>query len=259
MLCWIVAQFLGVVSLGAGDGGHGALYDKIDNGGILGQVRVMIPQGITMFELIKRTKKAGGELVAQVIQTFQHGTIEVKDNLSEGGPRFSWPTIEQMSIPASFFVVGELVPSMKVLLREFTAEGHDLGVHGWDHSRPMTLTVERFAGDLGRAKQVLEDVTGVPVHGYRAPCFSLYRDRFDSVRAAGLTYDSSRIIFEGYPLYGTLDLHDFTALSPNIFRQDDFFEFQISSLPVGGRHVPVSGGGYIRIFPWFMMSRLISR
>jgi hypothetical protein len=74
---------------------------------------------------------------------------------------------------------------------------------------------------------------------------------------AGYTYDSSRIDFTGHPLYGSLDVADFDAVTPGHFVQHGFHEFEVSTLPVLGRRLPVSGGGYLRIAPWAIMGPLI--
>ena len=116
-----------------------------------------------------------------------------------------------------------------------------------------------LAEDLGRAKTLLENTIQKPVAGYRAPCFSLDRDRLEVVRQAGFVYDSSRILFKEHPLYGTLDMGGFSELMPNIFQEGDFFEFQISTLSLAGFNIPVSGGGYIRMLPWFLMDSLIKK
>jgi polysaccharide deacetylase family protein (PEP-CTERM system associated) len=160
-------------------------------------------------------------------------------------------------IHSSFFVLGELVQRLGTFLKELAGEGHDLGVHGWGHTRPLTMEPAEFSHDLRRSKGVLEDAIGMPASGYRAPCFSLDRQRLDLVQAAGFGYDSSRILFADHPLYGTLDLHDYSQLSASIFCKNTFFEFQVSTLALLGRNIPVSGGGYIRLFPWLLMQRLI--
>ena len=95
--------------------------------------------------------------------------------------------------------------------------------------------------------------------GYRAPCFSLDRERLDLVEKSGFEYDSSRIDFSMHPLYGTIKMDDYLALSNNIFRKNNFFEFQVSTLSMLKRTIPVSGGGYIRIFPWIIMKRLVQK
>lgn len=165
--------------------------------------------------------------------------------------------LERHSVPSSFFVLGELADGQRRLLAELAAAGHEIAVHGWDHTRPLTMTPEAFGEALARSKSTLEDLLGGAVQGYRAPCFSLDRERLDVVRAAGFAYDSSAMPFTDHPLYGSLDLAGFDAVSPRVFRDREFFEFELSTLPLLGRQIPVSGGAYLRIFPWAVTGRLI--
>ena len=51
----------------------------------------------------------------------------------------------------------------------------------------------------------------------------------------------------------------FEKLSPNIYKLDNFFEFQVSTYNFLGRNIPVSGGGYLRILPWRVMKLLIKQ
>ena len=160
-------------------------------------------------------------------------------------------------IPSSYFVLGELINPLANSLKRLAEEGGDIGVHGWSHLRPLSMNLIEFKENLTWAKKKLEDLIQKPVLGYRAPCFSLDRTRLDVVRSVGFSYDSSRILFKGHPLYGILDMDGFSEHMSNVFRSDDFFEFQLSTLSIGGFNIPISGGGYIRIFPWFLMYNLI--
>jgi len=166
-------------------------------------------------------------------------------------------TIEFHCIPASFFVVGELINVLTETLRNLDMKGHDIAVHGWNHARPITMDPQSFRMDVDRSKKELEDVLGKKVIGYRAPCFSLDRERLNILQEAGFKYDSSRILFGEHPLYKEINLDGFEEMSSNIFRLDDFIEFQVSTLKLGQKHIPVSGGGYLRIFPWVVMKRLL--
>jgi len=167
--------------------------------------------------------------------------------------------LSSLGIAGTFFILGELARKLTVPLQTLAARGHEIASHGWNHVRPLTLSPAVFAEDLRHSKTEIEEVIGRAVEGYRAPCFSLDRARFDLVRAAGYKYDSSRILFKQHPLYGTLDLTGFTQWSRNIFQKEDFFEFQVSTLPLAGRDIPVSGGGYLRIFPWLLMRSWVKR
>lgn len=160
---------------------------------------------------------------------------------------------------SSFFVLGEIVHSLKGALRKISAQGHEIGIHGWSHVRPLTMSIAAFEEDIRSSKQELEDTLGRSVTGYRAPCFSLDRARLDIVEKVGFRYDSSKILFGAHPLYGELDMDGFREILPGIYRHGDFIEFEISTLPFAGKQIPVSGGGYLRIFPWAIMKRLIKR
>ena len=165
--------------------------------------------------------------------------------------------LERHSIRTTFFVLSELAEHLGGTLRAMAAAGHEIASHGVAHKRPLKMTVEEFADDLRQSKSQLENVVQQRVQGFRAPCFSMDRTRLEEVRKAGYTYDSSRIDFTGHPLYGSLDVDDFRAETPGHFVQQGFHEFEVSTLPVLGKRLPVSGGGYLRIAPWAIMRPLI--
>lgn len=179
-------------------------------------------------------------------------------SLLDGINRFQ-EIIESYCIPASFFVVGELINVLSGTLRRLDTKGHDLAVHGWNHTRPITMNPQSFRVDVDRSKKELEDALGRRIIGYRAPCFSMDRERLDILREVGFKYDSSRILFGEHPLYKEINLDGFEEMSSNIFRLDNFFEFQVSTLKLGQKHIPVSGGGYLRIFPWALTRKLLNR
>jgi polysaccharide deacetylase family protein (PEP-CTERM system associated) len=165
--------------------------------------------------------------------------------------------LSEQDIHSSFFVLGELVQRNRRLLSELVEDGHDVGAHSWSHIRPLKMSLREFKEDLKKSKHALEDATQTGVQGYRAPCFSLDRTRLDLVREIGFLFDSSYISFDAHPLYGRIDLTGFAVQLPGIYRDEDFFEFEISTLHLAGKDIPVSGGGYLRIFPWFLMGSLV--
>ena len=165
--------------------------------------------------------------------------------------------LERHSIRTTFFVLSELAEHLDGTLRAMAAAGHEIASHGVAHKRPLKMTVDEFADDLRQSKATLENVVQRPVEGFRAPCFSMDRTRLQEVRKAGYTYDSSRIDFTAHPLYGSLDVSDFETVSSGHSAQLGFHEFEVSTLPVLGKRLPVSGGGYLRIAPWAFMRPLI--
>lgn len=167
--------------------------------------------------------------------------------------------LKKNNIRSSFFVLGELAINLKKILRELCENKHDIGSHGWDHKRPLTLSDQDFEKDIIKSKKEIEDIIGKEVFGYRAPCFSIDDKKLDLVKKNGYKYDSSKIDFGTHPLYGKLDMSTYEKLSNNIYKKDDFFEFQVSTRRIFGKNIPVSGGGYVRIFPWLIMKKMISQ
>jgi polysaccharide deacetylase family protein (PEP-CTERM system associated) len=165
--------------------------------------------------------------------------------------------LNEHNIPSSFFVVGELVKSIRATLHDLSKDGNDIASHGWAHLRPMTLSVNQFQKEIIKTKEVIEDAISFPVEGYRAPCFSLNRERLDIVENAGYLYDSSRINFSAHPLYETIDMDSYTPVINNIYRINNFLEFEVTTKKILNRNVPISGGGYIRLLPWFLTNSMI--
>lgn len=181
-----------------------------------------------------------------------------KNSMLDGIGVFS-KILEKYGIRATFFVVGELAEILKPVLRSLEQAGHEIASHTYSHRRPLTISSDDFEKELVQSKMVLESVIDGKVSGFRAPCFSMDRDCLEKVRAAGYNYDSSRIDFSQHPLYGSLDMDGFKADLKGHYYKDNFHEFEVSSLKIWNRSIPVSGGGYLRIFPWIMMKHLLKR
>ncbi len=167
--------------------------------------------------------------------------------------------LESLSLPSSFFVLGEIAENKIDFFKGLVKSGHDVGSHGWNHIRPMTLGIDEFRADLHRSRDVMKEINGERGFGYRAPCFSLDRERLDIVKDSGFAYDSSRIDFGDHPLYGSIDMHGYDNLSEAVYRSGEFMEFEATTLSVLGKNIPISGGGYLRLFPWLLMKTLISQ
>jgi polysaccharide deacetylase family protein (PEP-CTERM system associated) len=167
--------------------------------------------------------------------------------------------LKSLSLPSSFFVLGEIAEKKLEFFNNLSKAGHDVGSHGWNHVRPMTLSVDEFRADLKRSVEIMKEINDERDFGYRAPCFSLDRERLDIVRDSGFSYDSSRIDFGGHPLYGSINMDGFENISKTIYRCEEFMEFEATTLPIMGKRIPISGGGYLRLFPWALMKTLISR
>ena len=162
------------------------------------------------------------------------------------------------NIKTTFFTLSELADSAREIILYAAEQGHEIACHGKDHVRPVLKDVDIFQREIIEAKETLSELIGKEVIGYRAPCYSIDRERYDAVMAAGFKYSSSKIGFDQHPLYRELELKDFDEVRPDVYRKNDFYEFELSTQRFLGKNIPVSGGGYIRILPWFFMKPMIS-
>jgi len=162
-------------------------------------------------------------------------------------------------IKTTFFTLSELADSAREIILYAAAQGHEIACHGKDHVRPVLKDVDVFRREIVEAKETLSNLIGKEVVGYRAPCYSIDRERYDLVMAAGFKYSSSKISFNQHPLYRELNLSDFEQPIPGIYCKSGFYEFELSTQSFLGKNIPVSGGGYIRILPWAFMKPMISR
>jgi polysaccharide deacetylase family protein (PEP-CTERM system associated) len=205
-------------------------------------------------------------------------TVDVEDYfqvqaLREHFPRSLWdqqtPRVEQNTdrvlalfadygIKATFFTLGWVAERYKSLIRRIVAHGHELASHGYDHVRADQQDRNAFRADIRRTKQILEDVSGTYVRGYRAATFSIGKANlwaFEVLADEGYGYSSSI-----YPIR-----HDYYGMPDaprSLFRplaNSDFVEVPISTIRVAGRNLPCGGGGYLRLLPYAYTRWAIAR
>jgi polysaccharide deacetylase family protein (PEP-CTERM system associated) len=162
--------------------------------------------------------------------------------------------LAEHDIKATFFVLGEIARSHPRLVRAIHSAGHEVASHGWDHQRVLTLTPASFRQDVAWSKDALEQVTGEPVVGYRAPTFSIVRQTawaIDELAELGMTYDSS-IYPVRHDRYGVPD----APRAPFLARGDRQTLLEIPPLTwrLFGANVPLGGGGYFRLLPRFLLN-----
>ncbi|HLY53811.1 MAG TPA: XrtA system polysaccharide deacetylase [Steroidobacteraceae bacterium] len=200
-------------------------------------------------------------------------TVDVEDYyqvaaLATAIPRESWPTRESRveanterllgllagrGVRGTFFILGCVAERSPALVRRIAAAGHEVACHGFSHQLIYRQQPEEFREETIRAKRFLEDLIGEAVFGYRAASFSVTRESLwalDTLIDAGFRYDSSifPIRHDRYGLPGARpDPHILEAPSGRTL-----VEFPMSAARFLGVHVPVSGGGYFRILPYWV-------
>ncbi len=94
--------------------------------------------------------------------------------------------LDRLDVRATFFVLGRHLGD-RGLLREMSASGHEIGVHGWDH-RAVALHHPRALRDgIARTRDLVEDTTGAAVLWYRPPYGLMNPASSWAARRSGLT------------------------------------------------------------------------
>jgi polysaccharide deacetylase family protein (PEP-CTERM system associated) len=110
-----------------------------------------------------------------------------------------------------------------------------------------------------RSKAILEDVSGEPVRGYRAPSFTIMEETLWALRILveeGYAYDSSI-----FPIWH--DRYGIPGANPHYHRlvtsSGPIWEIPPSTAKLGAMRVPVAGGGYFRLWPYGLLRRWLRR
>ena len=164
--------------------------------------------------------REGGESIGRLSQG-QYGT-------RAGIPRIL-ALLQKYAIPATFYV-----PAVSAMLhpdeqRRVTAEGHEIGIHGWIHERNSILP-EASERDLQmRSADMLERVSGQRPVGIRTPSWDFSPNTLAITRDMGLLYDSS------------------------LMADDDCYELLLDGQPTGVVELPVEWVRDDAVY--FMMNR----
>ena len=205
-------------------------------------------------------------------------TIDVEDYFQVSAfaphiPRESWDSIpcrvehnierildllDEKQVKATFFTLGWVAKRYPEMVGRIVNNGHELASHGWGHERVFDLEPAQFRDDIVRSKALLEDISGQPVQGYRAPSFSINSQNlwaFDCLAEAGYRYSSSI-----YPVqhdhYGMPDAPRFPFYP---LKNNGLLELPVTTVRLWGRNLPAGGGGYFRLWPYSVSRWFINR
>jgi polysaccharide deacetylase family protein (PEP-CTERM system associated) len=156
-------------------------------------------------------------------------------------------------VRSTFFVLGWVAKRSPELVKRIHAAGHEVACHGLTHELVYRQTPEVFRQETRESKDLLEDLIGAPVLGYRAASYSITARSLwaiDILCELGFRYDSSifPIAHDRYGIPGA-------STRPGLMHGKSgatIVEFPLSTAELLGRRVPVAGGGYFRLLPyWF--------
>ena len=162
---------------------------------------------------------------------------------------------------ATFFILGYVADRFPDLVPMIEAEGHEVGTHGYMHDKITDMTPYQFEKDLDRSLNALSRRCSRRIIGHRASNFSVVSGTLwalDILARYGIEYDSSifpvardRYGIPGYPnrMPHTVHLPSGASIT----------EVPMSTLNLGTKALPISGGGYLRLYPYAVTDAFIRR
>jgi polysaccharide deacetylase family protein (PEP-CTERM system associated) len=168
--------------------------------------------------------------------------------------------LERHEAKATFFVLGLLAKDRPDLVKRIAADGHEVALHGMNHIALTKLDREETRADIEESLDIVQQVSGEKVYGFRAPYFSINESNLFALEVLselGLQYDSSifPIRMRRYGIAGFETTPQVYAL-PN---KKEIVELPLTVSKLAGRRMPVCGGGYMRLLPLWVLRRLFKR
>lgn len=205
--------------------------------------------------------KLSSRLNAMTVDVEEYFTVQNLDGLI---PRDRWPAqamradqqtrrlldlYDTHGIKATFFTLGWVAERNRELVREIHDRGHEVAAHSYWHRLVFDMTPQEFREDLVRVRDLLQDIIGAKVTGYRAPTYSITEKSMwahEILVEEGFEYSSS-IFPITHDRYGIPSYDRFPKLLS--IAGKPLWEFPLTTMRVGGKNLPVAGGGYLRLLP----------
>ena len=160
---------------------------------------------------------------------------------------------DQFNAKGTFFVLGWVAERYPQLVMDIAGRGHEIACHGLSHRLVYEQSPQEFREEALRSKRALEDITGAAVLGYRAASYSIVRESLwalDILVELGFRYDSS-IFPVAHDRYGIPGAERIPNRLPTPAGKV-IVEWPLSTAKLLGFGVPVSGGGYFRLLPYWL-------
>jgi polysaccharide deacetylase family protein (PEP-CTERM system associated) len=195
------------------------------------------------------------------VEDWYHSSLDLfKDSTVKHGSRPDESvvknTLETLSLldttgnRATFFVLGTVAQHYPDVVREILRRGHEVATHGYSHRLVYEMTPVEFEDDIKISLDHLHNAGADNIIGYRAPYWSITKRSLwalEILARLNLKYDSSIFpIRRG--LYG---IPDAIPVQHKII--ENLWEFPPMTLRFAGTNLPIAGGGYLRLAPYWLI------
>ncbi len=208
----------------------------------------------------KATLSIDWEDFGQLYGMYHYGEItEPKHGAIERQTDIMLNMMDEADIKATFFILGMLATHRPQLVKQIQQRGHEIALHGMNHKPMFTLTEDEAWKDLKESHDLVTQITGEKLYGYRAPFFSVTNKNLyvlDMLSELGMEYDSS-IFPVKMPRYG-IDGFDDKDVLYQLPGGKNIVELPLTVATYFNKKWPVSGGGYIRLMPHMLVKKVFT-
>lgn len=166
--------------------------------------------------------------------------------------------LARANVKATFFVLGYVADTFPKLVQKVAEAGHEIALHGYHHRSVKDLTPDQFRLEIKRGRNIVEEISGKQVIGFRAPMFSINGSSLwalECLNDMGFRYDSSV-----YPTQNMLYGYPEAPRSPyNPINDSSFVEFPLATVRYLGFNWPIAGGFYLRFWPYSIINWGVNR
>src|SRR5688572_30039830 len=132
--------------------------------------------------------------VSALAPSIERSTWAARESRVVGNTKRLLELFDQFGAKGTFFVLGWVAERYPELVKDIAARGHEVACHGLSHRLVYQQSPQEFRAETLRSKEVLENITGAAVLGYRAASYSIVRESLwalDILVELGFCYDSS--------------------------------------------------------------------
>jgi len=94
--------------------------------------------------------------------TFDDGPVSPETN-------WTLETLAKFNVPATFFVLTERAIGERKLLREISAQGHEIALHSWHHRRQLFANHHQIFSEWIDSRNRIENILGKKINRFRPP------------------------------------------------------------------------------------------
>ncbi len=117
-----------------------------------------------------------------------------------GSPRLV-RLFDKFGIRTSWFIPGHSIETFPKQMKMVVDAGHEIGMHGYSHENPISMTPEQEEAVLDKCIELIERLSGRRPTGYVAPWWEFSAITNELLLKKGIKYDHSLMNNDFHPFY----------------------------------------------------------